>query len=957
MFNKYIAVIIFIFSGLVFGQSQVDQLKNNAVKNMQVNKLGEAIDLLNKYIAAKPQVAEGYNLRGICYERRGQYEMALYDFRSARKLAPNNQEINKNLQRASENFNKLLFNKIEGHKREIAINPKKPVNYLEIGKSYKNMGEWKTAEDWYDKYLAKEEASPDEIIRYTEILAKNNHIAKGWPILKRYCEKYPKDNRLWSRYGYFSLWLGKTQIAIKAFENALALKPYFKEAMDGLDQAKGKGYIYTFNDTTAYKHQMQGGPKTKRQPVFEYAIDKYYKILKKNPQDTETRYKLIDELIKNNRFEEAYQQLQAFGNDSTSTDEKYQNYYAKVKSIRDSATAVNIIEYRELVVKDPTNEEAAVKLAEYFSTALEYDSAITVLSNYLKDKPEDKFTSTRYRMAQYQAWNYQYEDAISQLNILLKNSPNNQEYQLLRSQIASWTDQDLDLADNYLTGILSKEPDNFIALVTMASVKIKKDDFETAKTYLDKAKSISPNAKEIESVQNYYDSRYANAEWLKIYKILEEARQLTVDKDCESAVQKYDEYFSKITAPTRLELIEYADVVACAKNPQKSIEIYDKLLAEEYDHDIAVYRATKMLMAGDSINALAELKKLSAEKPDDYDANFNLGIAYAKNKEYSNARDVWEKLLKTETDTIKIGYINQQIGWLPTGSGGWGSFPNHFAIAPVTAFYRDNQNFSFNNAGLRLEAGITNFLSIGGTFIRTNLKDSTSQLHISSLKGNVFLRINDMISANAGFGRINSSGIVKRNVTDATIKVEKPETFSITGYFENTDARLILYSPNLLNVSYDVNLYRLLGYYKSKGGLYISGYMSSISVSDNNDGNDFQLRIGKNFYPDILIGYEYYYDSYTFQSAKYYSPKDFESHSLWADWHAQQDEETDITVGGKLGYIPSGDLLTRELYIQAKYEPLKSLIFSGKITIGSTYRNEISYNYVSAFINAYWSLN
>ncbi|MDP4115599.1 MAG: tetratricopeptide repeat protein, partial [Bacteroidota bacterium] len=592
MIKKYLVIILFIFAGFTYGQSQVDQLKNNAVKNMQVNKLGEAIDLLNKYIAAKPQIAEGYNLRGLCYERRGQYELALYDFRSARKLAPNNQEINKNLQRTTDNFNKLLFNKIEGHKREIAINSQKPVNYLEIGKSYKNMGEWRTAEEWYDKYLAKEEASPDEIIRYTEILAKNNHIAKGEPILKRYCDKYPKDNRLWSRYGYFSLWLGKTQIAIKAFENALALKPYFKEAMDGLDQAKGKGYIYTFNDTSGYKYQMQGPPKQKKKPAFEYAIDKYYKILKKKPDDVETRYKLIDELVKNSRYEEAFQQLQFISKDSASTDERYQNYFAKVKSIRDSAAALSINEYRDLVQKDPTNEKAAVQLAEYFSTTLEYDSAITVLNNYLKDKPEDKFISTRFRLAKYQAWNYQYEDAIAQLNILLKNEPSNLEYQLLRAQIASWTDQDIDLAEGYLNNVLTKEPKNFIGIVTMASVKIKKEDFEAAKVNLDLARSISPNAKEIETVQNYYDSRYANAEWLKIYKLLEDARQLTVDGDCPGAMQKYDEYFSKITSPTRSEFIEYADVTACAKNPQKSIEIYDKLLAEQYDFDIAVSRAT-----------------------------------------------------------------------------------------------------------------------------------------------------------------------------------------------------------------------------------------------------------------------------------------------------------------------------------------------------------------------------
>jgi len=196
--------------------------------------------------------------------------MAVYDLRLARKLQPDNSEINKNLSETTDAWYKLLYNKIEGHKREIAIYPRKPVNYLEIGKSYKNLGDWLIAEEWYDKYLSMEEASPDEIIRYTEILAKNNHIKKGEPILKRYTEKFPDDQRLWSRYGYYELWLQKTKNAIFAFQKALAIKPYFKEAMNGLDIAKGKGYIYTVIDTSYSYGRSSRAPKPR-----EYVIDKY----------------------------------------------------------------------------------------------------------------------------------------------------------------------------------------------------------------------------------------------------------------------------------------------------------------------------------------------------------------------------------------------------------------------------------------------------------------------------------------------------------------------------------------------------------------------------------------------------------------------------------------------------------------------------------------------------------
>ncbi len=315
----------------VYSQGQADALKYEAQSEMKAGRYGEAIDLLNRYVSAHPQEAEGYNLRGLCYEKRNQYEIAVYDFRSARKLKSNNNEINQNLARSTDAWYKLLYNKIEGHKREIAINSKRPINYLEIGKSYKNLGEWLTAEEWYDKYLALENASPDEIIRYTEILAKNNHIQKGEPILKKYTEQYPTDQRLWSRFGYFELWLGKNKIAIDAFEKALAIKPYFKEAMDGLDQAKGNGYIYTVNDTSyRYGKGLRGG-----KPGFP--IDRYYRILKNNPENNETRFALIDELVKYKRIEEAYSQLLILQQSKEiANQERFKSKYDSVDKTRDS---------------------------------------------------------------------------------------------------------------------------------------------------------------------------------------------------------------------------------------------------------------------------------------------------------------------------------------------------------------------------------------------------------------------------------------------------------------------------------------------------------------------------------------------------------------------------------------------------------------------------------------------
>ena len=188
---SYSFLIFIFFSVQVFAQEATEVLRIQAQQQMDDGKFGEAINLLNRYISANPSNAVGYNLRGLCFENRKEYENAVYDFRSALKLEPKDEVIYENLNRTIEKWETLLYNRIVGFKREIEINPGKPNNYLEIGRCFKNLGEWQQAEKWYDEYLNREDPSADELLRYTEILAKNNHISKGELWLKRYTEKYP----------------------------------------------------------------------------------------------------------------------------------------------------------------------------------------------------------------------------------------------------------------------------------------------------------------------------------------------------------------------------------------------------------------------------------------------------------------------------------------------------------------------------------------------------------------------------------------------------------------------------------------------------------------------------------------------------------------------------------------------------------------------------------------------
>jgi len=354
-------LFFFIFLTIVPLKAQnknFELLKRQGLNHMANNKYGEAIDLFNKYITANPQDAEGYNLRALSYEKRQIYEYAVLDLRRAINLTPNNSEYKINLSRVISIWYPILYKKIEGHKREIAIDPKSAFDHLEIGKSYRWLEEWKLAELWYDKYLVLDDnASPDEIIRYSIILAKTGSIKKGEKILKKWVDRYPDDWRLWSRYGYFTLWLGNRDNAANAFRKSLSFKSFFKEAQDGLDIATEKGYMVR-NEPRAYERG--------------YPIDVKYTKLKKNPKNSNDRFELVGLLIDANRIEEAREQLNILKTDYENSDE-----YIKLD---ERLTPLMQLKYSSLLdeslaklKQDPIDKTIVKNVADYYIRLKKYD--------------------------------------------------------------------------------------------------------------------------------------------------------------------------------------------------------------------------------------------------------------------------------------------------------------------------------------------------------------------------------------------------------------------------------------------------------------------------------------------------------------------------------------------------------------------------------------------------------
>ncbi|MFA7228185.1 MAG: tetratricopeptide repeat protein [Melioribacteraceae bacterium] len=942
-----------------------DEIKRLALSHMQAGQFGEAIDHLNNYITANPQESDGYNLRGLCYEKRQQYANGRLDYRRAiaieSKSAAKRAEYEKNLQRLIGIWYPLLNRKIEGHLREIAIDASKPFNYLEIGKSYMLMEIWDKAEDWYDRYLARDDnASPDEIIRYTEVLARTGSIVKGERILKKYVERFPTDWRLWSRYGYFTMWLGKYAISKKAFETALGFKPFYKEAQDGLDQVTNQAYL------------TQESPRAFEK---EYPIDRYYRILRKTPDDIETRFKLIDELINAERIEEAYQQLLVIGS-TKPEDERYKEKYDYVTEFRSKTYRERLDSAKVRLLNDSSDKEALKLVAEYYEYLQEFDSARVILDQYFEQYPDEKDPALRYRWARIASTSREFDKAIEITDKLIIDDPGNLEYQLFRAQVAVWINRDIELSQQYLENVLKSRPNSIAALVSMGSIKLVQRDFEAAQDYSNRAKEIDPTNEDVIKLQSNIDWQKMRFEEEKLYTILEQGREKVIEQDYLAALPFYEDYLSK-AEPNNLILKEYGDVLFQAKNYTAALDTYNKVLSFGDNYEAQKQRAALYFTTGDSLQALSEYKDLVRQDSTDFEANLYLGDSYAKLAENDSARTIYNNLLDWRLDSTQVSIVEQHKKWLPvTGIAAiFETFPSNIGFAPSLSYYSDNVSFSMLTAGGRLELGVTNFLSIGGMFSRSSIKAKAASLNLDALtamedsgnpfsgqrlfttfKGLILLRLGSYINMGVGLGISGSLGNFTRDDQDFSIAFEKADTIRVGFNYQNSDAVIILNSPYLIDTRYYASLYKVDSYYRNREGLRLSGYFQYIRVDDDNAGNDFSVRLGKYFWPDIALGYEYLYSNYKRKSDFYYSPRNFESHSLWLENDLDKQQKLKISIGGKIGLIPQSSLIALEGHISAQYTVFNGLTLSGRISVGSASRDNSSYRYFSGSLSAYWSI-
>jgi tetratricopeptide (TPR) repeat protein len=962
-----IRVLLILACGTLFffspprltAQNDPASVKREAVRNMTAGRFGEAITLLDRYLQLKPEDAEGYRLRGKCYQSRGQLENAVEDLRKAASLDPENGELGKEVGRAAETLRTKVETQIDGYKRELARNPNAVDPYLQIAKAYRSIDDFRAAEQWYDGYIRHTVAPPPEILRYCEVLARASHLQKGETILQQYIQKYPQNADLQSRLGYFLLWQGKYQQSQRAFQKALSLSPSLAEARQGLVEARA---------TEATSRQPASSPREARGPQLpDSPVDRFSRILQAHPQDEEARYSLVRALVNVSRFDEALKQLDTLSLRLADSIRVSETRYA-LFAVRDSVVRVRIAENLEILTDRPDNRAAILRIADYYGEVGNYQEALGYLSRYLAGLPDSAATDVRFRYARYAAWGKQFDGALAVLNMLLKSSPGNSEYQLLYGQITVWAERDLDQGIRYLNNVLRRSPTDLPALLTMSSAQVIQKNYPAARQYLDRARTIDPASNQLKAAQEFLEEGLRAESDRANFALLENARQLAASGDCPGAVKKYEEYFARVPKPGRTVQLAYADAQSCAKNHKRAIEICDQLLAEEYDFDVALMKAKNVLWGGDSLEALSEFTKLRAEKPENFAAGLFLGESYQGMGRTEEARKVFQGLLDRGVTGDERELVLARMRYLPlTGfSGALASFPTRVALSPPMAYYSDNQDFSMAAYGGRLELGITNSVAVGLGYSRTVLRSDLSTRTYDGLKAQLFIHLSDRLSASGSLGTLSSPGKPEEKIGDAAIVYDRPGVLRLGAYAEGSDAAVLLYTPYLIDLKYEARIYKFLGTYLTPTRWRIQGYYKVVSVSDGNTGRELQIRLGRGFFDELFMGYEYLYTDFSRQPPfvpftnrsrqLYYAPQNLESHYLWAEWQAQADQTVTVTFSAKAGYMPSYRATVREISGEIEDHLTPEIGLRGIVAIGNTYRIDGNYSYTSVGASLYWTI-
>lgn len=352
-------------SALAQTQQQSEDARRDARVAVEQGRYGEALALVQGPLQRSPDDRPLLLLRARAYEGIRQYARAQRDYERVLQLDPGNEEARAGMERLRPLLDSGAAGRLDALRAAAASNPDDLSAQLVLADALYQAAIYRDAAAAYERYLGGvTQAAPDAVQRYLISVAQyDGGEAEAERIAERYLTFYPTSDDLYMRLGFFRYWQDKYASAIEACEQALRLNPQNDEAARCVrlarDPGSGEGSQFPIDILTAelradpdqpekrlelaqllteagrYNEAVQNleamprryrsDPEWKRlfdtastrlaaasprqNQQGEFIIDRLTRELALRPNQPEKRFRLAEELVRYDRFFEAYEQL------------------------------------------------------------------------------------------------------------------------------------------------------------------------------------------------------------------------------------------------------------------------------------------------------------------------------------------------------------------------------------------------------------------------------------------------------------------------------------------------------------------------------------------------------------------------------------------------------------------------------------------------------------------------
>lgn len=907
-----ICLLAFAFCLLAFAEGEGRSPYPEALDLYNSGLYQEAIIVLNQHLKKSPEDLESRTLLASAYFKIKKFDAAVKECEMILAQDSTREETKRVLTQARAQIEQDRAKRIAYYQNLLQKHPENLSYRLALARFYVQEGDYREAEKNFQEYLKGKSEDIEAWFEYAQVLSWQKKNNRAIEIYQNYLKKEPGNLRFRIGLGYALLWSGRVAEAKKEFLAVLRVDSTQREAREGLKA-------------------IAALPAPK---VYVYPIDRYYAILKREPKNNQVRLSLIKELLKAKRFDEAYNECQKLLN----LQPEHPEGIKLLKEIERQTLEFHqerVSSLTDYVKEHPEDEAARLNLASSLFFLEKYREAIIQLKAYLEKRPADVEARLKYAQSLFNTQDM--EGARQEYGMVLKEWPDSLQIRLEFARCLFWKDRER--AEQELLLILTKQPNNLDAYLTLAKLYLISGNLERAKDKYEQVLKIAPGNKgALQGLKDIEVERYKQTEkewWEK----LNAARLATGNDDYASAIPLYEEYLEENPQDWTTKL-EYARVLSWAKEYDSSINVYQEILEQiPNDPELRTEFARVLFWKGDYPQAAAEYEKALALYPkDNPDVKVLLGLAeaYREMGEFDKAEREYQKILKINpyANIALVGLKSIPHEIQPDQP--WSFLPVNASYSKVAA----PKEFHIEQKKLTGKINLSRTLQIIPGYQHYIFRQFEANYYCNSYFFTLDYKFDPKLSAQFNLGYNLYTGqfnpIYESYTTSTAFNWRFPAFFVAAEYQIRPDAKLgleyerkeLIYATETLPAlreSIFGEKVGVKGEYRYKQNWQFNGQYQYGVYSDANQSQELLFGAAYNLLPELSVGYEYNRWGYQNTSPFYWAPTAYQTHELWSNF--AKTLATNLEFNAKFGFIlvPGSSPWEKTLDASVYYTPLANL--------------------------------